>query len=226
MNVTYLSAMSLTTAANAIWLQNTAPWWVFGISTLLLREPVDRRDWITLIPSALGVGLILLHEIGGEARMGVVCGLASAVSYSGVIMFLRNLRQEDTAWLVSFNHLFTAAVIAPYIVVAGLWPSGRQWPLLICFGLVQMAVPYTLFGRGLRSISSQEAVAIALLEPIFTPIWAFFVRGEKPAWWTMAGAALIVAGLLLRYVRFGNQSRKLDTEVAFEAQAADVRSGD
>ncbi|HTQ38011.1 MAG TPA: DMT family transporter [Pirellulales bacterium] len=199
MNVTYLSAMSLTTAANAIWLQNTAPWWIFGVSVLVLREPLNRRDLFTLLPGALGVGLILLHEAGSESHIGVVCGLAAAVSYAGVIMSFRSLRGEDTFWLVSVNHLATAAILAPFVLWCGLWPSGWQWPLLVGFGFFQMALPYTLFGRGLRSISSQEAAAIALLEPILLPLWAFLVRGEKPAWWTVAGAAMILLGLILRY---------------------------
>ncbi len=199
MNATYLSAMSLTTAANAIWLQNTAPWWIFGISALVLLEPINRRDLFTLVPGALGVGLILLHEIGGESHAGVVLGLVAALSYAGVVMFFRNMRGEDTIWLVSVNHLVTAAVLAPYVLWLGLWPGGWQWPLLAGFGFFQMALPYTLFGRGLRSISSQEAAAIGLLEPILSPLWAFLVRGEKPAWWTTTGAVLILIGLVLRY---------------------------
>jgi drug/metabolite transporter (DMT)-like permease len=199
MNVAFLTAMSLTTAANAIWLQNTSPWWIFGISTLLLGEPVNRRDLFTLVPGALGVGMILMHELGGESQLGVMWGLASAASYAGVVMFFRSLRGEDTAWLVSINHLATAAIIAPFVLWRGLWPSGWQWPLLVCFGFFQMAVPYTLFGHGLRSISSLEAAAIALLEPCLSPLWAYLVRGEKPAWWTVVGAVLILFGLILRY---------------------------
>ncbi|HZZ29593.1 MAG TPA: DMT family transporter [Pirellulales bacterium] len=199
MNVTFLSAMSLTTAANAIWLQNTAPWWIFGIGTLVLRDPVNRRDLFTLVPGALGIGLILFHEAGSESHWGVVWGLLAALSYAGVVIFFRNLRGEDTFWLVSINHLVTAAVIAPFVLWRGLWPSGWQWPLLAGFGFFQMALPYTLFGRGLRLISAQEAAAIGLLEPILSPFWAFLVRGEKPGGWTIAGAAMILLGLVLRY---------------------------
>jgi drug/metabolite transporter, DME family len=199
MNVTYLTSISLTTAANAIWLQNTAPWWIFGISVLVLHEPVNRRDLFTLIPGAVGVGFILLHEMGGESHVGVLLGLASAVSYASVVMFFRALRGEDTMWLVSINHLVTAAIIAPYVIWLGLWPSGWQWPLLAGFGFFQMALPYTLFGRGLRSISTLEATAIGLLEPILSPLWAYLVRGEKPAWWTSVGAGMILLGLILRY---------------------------
>ena len=67
MNITYLSALALTTAANAIWLQSTAPWWVFLIGVLLLREPVDRRNLIPLVFGFVGVSTILLFEVQGQA---------------------------------------------------------------------------------------------------------------------------------------------------------------
>jgi drug/metabolite transporter (DMT)-like permease len=199
MNATYLSAMVLTTAANAIWLQSTAPWWIFAIGCLVLRQPVNRADLITLLPGGVGAGLILCHELGGQAQIGILCGLTSAVSYAGVVMFLRALRTEDSAWLVSLNHLVTATLLAPLAFTLGTLPSGIQWPLLLGFGFLQMALPYTLFARGLRSVSSLEASALALLEPVLTPLWAYLVRGEVPAWWTIAGAALILLGLILRY---------------------------
>ena len=70
---------------------------------------------------------------------------------------------------------------------------------LLGFGGLQMAVPYVLLARGLRSVGSQEAMGILLLEPVLTPFWAFAARGETPAAWTVAGATLILVGLVLRY---------------------------
>jgi drug/metabolite transporter (DMT)-like permease len=65
-----------------------------------------------------------------------------------------------------------------------------------------MGVPYLCMIRGLRTISSQEAVAIALLEPVLNPFWVFLFGLETPHWWTVAGASLILVGLVLRYVVF------------------------
>ena len=62
-----------------------------------------------------------------------------------------------------------------------------------------MALPYLLFGWGLKSISSNEAVTIGLLEPILVPVWAYFTSGEIPKPWTVWGAAIILTGLVLRY---------------------------
>jgi drug/metabolite transporter, DME family len=200
MNVTYLSAVVLTTAANAIWLQNTAPWWVFLIGVVLLGEPITRRDFVPLGFAALGVGTILVCELQGAARTGVALGLASGVAYASVVVCMRHMRAEDPAWLVALNHAVAAVVLLPWVLSIAVWPSIGQLAVLAAFGAMQMAIPYVLLIRALRSISSQEAVAIGLLEPVLMPVWVFLVWHERPAGWTIAGAALILTGLVLRYV--------------------------
>jgi drug/metabolite transporter (DMT)-like permease len=201
MNATYLCAMVLTTAANAIWLQSTAPLWIFVLGRLLLRESGDPRDLAPLGFAAAGIGVILWFEAGGQDARGVLLGLAAGVCYGAVVLCLRRLRDEDPVWLIALNHAFAALAMLPYVVSVGLWPSAAQLVVLAAFGAVQMAIPYVIFVRGLRHIGSQEAAGIGLLEPLLVPLWVYFVAGESPAWWTLAGGALILAGLALRYVR-------------------------
>ncbi len=201
MNVSYLTAMVRTTAGNAIWLQSMYPWWVFLFSVFLFRQPVVRRDLIPLMFGMLGVGLILFVEIsGGEATTGVACGTASGVFYAGVVVLMWRLSGDDSAWLVALNHAVAAAVLFPWVLHLGYWPSPAQMAVLAAFGVFQMAIPYLLLIWGLRRISTQEAAAIGLIEPVMLPLWVYLAGLESPAWWTKAGAALILTGLLLRYV--------------------------
>jgi len=208
MNITYLSAMALTTAANTTWLQATAPWWVFVMLVFFFREPVVRRNLVPLGFGFLGVGLIVLCEIQGRSPIGVACGLASGVSYAGVVVFLRQLRGENPAWLIALCHLAAAIVMLPWVIYLGVWPSSGQLLVLAAFGVVQMGIPYVLFFRGLRTIGSLEAVLIGLVEPVVLPFWAYLARGEIPAWWSIVGAALILVGLLLRYVVLAELQRR------------------
>lgn len=200
MNVSYLSAMTQTTAANAIWLQSTAPWWVFLTGVLVLKQPFARSERVPLVVGGIGLAIILWFQVQGQAQAGVLWGLFSGFTYAGVVMALRALRDHDAVWLVSVAHLFTAAVMLPYVLYVGIWPTGFQLPVLAGFGLLQMALPYVFFTRGLRSITAQEATAIGLLEPLLLPMWVYLTWGEAPAPSTLVGGGLILVGLALRYV--------------------------
>ena len=210
MNYTYLTAMAKGSAANAIWLQFTAPIWVLLAGVLLFGEKATRRDLGLLVLSVAGVGVILFYESRGTSLEAVLWGLASGLFYAGVVLSLRNLRSMDATWLAAVNHTVTAAALAP-LAMAPLWegsrssvplPGGIQWALLAGFGILQMGLPYVLFTRGLRSIPSHEGANIGLLEPLLVPVWVYVAWGHPPAWWTLVGGGLILVGLLLRYVRW------------------------
>lgn len=203
MNVVFLQSMVLTTAANAIWLQNIAPLWVC-LFARLSGEPLDRRDATMLLFAAAGVGLILVCELGGQSwngdgPRGVLFGFCSGLFYAGVIHFLRRLREADAAWLIVVNLATTAVCLAPMPIVTGVWPHGIQWFALAAFGLIQLGAPYYLFARGLKGISGQEAAGIGLLEPVLVPVWVYLCFGEVPEWWTIVGGGLIFFGLVWRY---------------------------
>jgi drug/metabolite transporter (DMT)-like permease len=208
MSVSYLFAMTLTTAANAIWLQSTAPLWVCLFGWVLLRRKPQRRDFLPLALCALGLSVILIFELrqpdatrlgGNWAQLGLCFGLLAGACYAGVVMFLHSLRDQSAVWLVALNHLATATVLFPYVLYVGRWPNPTQWLVLAGFGLLQLGLPYLLFSRGLKSISSQEASLLALLEPVLVPVWVLLVLGNhETRWWTLVGGGLVCIGLALR----------------------------
>ena len=191
MNYTFLGAMTLTNEANAIWLQHTAPVWVFLVGVLAFREPVHARDKWLLACCAAGVGLILCFEIRGQAPLGVALGLGGGATYAAVVLSLRYLRGEDGAWLVFLNNLCTAIVFAPFLMTSGILPSGKQLAYLSAFGMFQMGLPYLLFARGLRRVAGHEAAGIVLLEPILVPVWVYLAWRHAPSY---EAPALVDAG--------------------------------
>ncbi len=204
MNATYISAMALGTAANAILLQNTAPFFVFIASVFLLGEPADRRSLYALF---IGMaGMIVIVAGGGQlgTRFDVtLMALGSGITYAIIVLCLRALRSESPQWLIVQNQLGSAIFVALAILVCNgvaFWfdwlttPTWRQLLLLFGFGSIQMGLPYWLFARGLRSVSPQEAGAITLLEPMLNPLWAYLISPETdtPANTTWLGGALIL----------------------------------
>jgi drug/metabolite transporter, DME family len=205
MNYTYLTAMAKGSAANAIWLQCTAPVWVLLVGVLIFQERAIWRDWLLVAFAAAGVAVILYFESRGASLEAVLWGLASGVFYAGVVLSLRQMRAMESAWLVALNHLVTALVLAPLAFSSSHFPGGTQWLLLAGLGIVQMGLPYVLFARGLKAIPGHEATGIGLMEPLLVPVWVYLAWREQPAWWTLAGGSLILVGLAVRYS--GGQSK-------------------
>jgi drug/metabolite transporter (DMT)-like permease len=217
MSGVYLTAMGLGKAGNAIFLQNTAPFWVYLFSLLLLGQTGDRRGWAAVLIGLIGAGVIVAgnwpagmprdEERGAIAVL--VLGLTSGVVYAGVVLLIGALRDYSTAWLVFLNHTGSAAALGLFVAVAPVevtgWealPTGRQLGLLAVFGAVQMALPYWLFARGMRTVGPQEAGIITLLEPLLNPAWAYMLTPETdtPNTPMYLGGGLIFAALLWRYI--------------------------
>jgi drug/metabolite transporter (DMT)-like permease len=198
MNATFVSALALGTAANAILLQYTAPMWMFLVSVWWLGERADLRSFAALLIGLVGVGIIIK---GGwdEAKLSVIgLGLGSGVAYAGVVVCLRVLRDGSSRWLTVLNHLGSALVLVPFVWLLPL-PSPGQLGLLFLYGAAQMGLPYWLMARGLRTVSAQEAGTITLLEPLLNPIWAYLVSREEPAQATLIGGTFILGALVWRY---------------------------
>jgi drug/metabolite transporter, DME family len=200
MNYTYLTAMVKGSAANAIWLQCTAPVWVLLVGVFAFGERSVWRDWLMVACAAIGIGVIVYFESRGEALDAVAWGLGSSFFYAGVVLSLRQLRGFNSAWLAALNHLVTAIVLVPFAFGEAQLPNGIQWPMLAAFGVLQMGLPYVLFAHGLKQIPGHEATGIGLVEPLLNPLWVFIAWGARPAWWTVVGGAFILFGLAIRYL--------------------------
>jgi drug/metabolite transporter (DMT)-like permease len=201
----YIGAIKATTAANAIYLQCTASFWMIPLSAWLLGERPDRRAACAIGLATLGIAAIVLYGYDGRPRegVGIALGLASGVAYASVAIGLRGLRDLDPVWLSAVNNLAGAVALGISVVLyrgSIVAPTAAQTLVLFAFGTLQMAIPYCLFARGLREINAPEAGLLALLEPALNPIWVLLVNGERPAPATLAGGLFLLSGVAIRYL--------------------------
>jgi drug/metabolite transporter (DMT)-like permease len=202
MNLLFVTAMTRTSAAAAIFLQYTSTLWAFVFGVIFLREPIRRENLVTLAFCLAGIGWIVVDSWHGERFVGNLMAIGSGMAYGGVVITLRHLREEDSVWLVVLNHLVSGAIVVPWVVWHGLVPTAEQAGLIVALGVLQMGLPYILFARGVRSISAQEASLTTLLEAILNPVWVWLLWGENVPTATLIGGSLILVGLVLRYVAF------------------------
>jgi DME family drug/metabolite transporter len=199
MNWLFISAMTYTTAAAAIFLQYTSTFWAFLFGALLLKEPLERRNIVALGFASAGIAWIVAADWNDARFWGTLMGLGSGLAYGGVVVSLRVLREENGPWLIALCHVISCGVLLPWVLSGSAVPNDVQWSMIILLGVVQMAIPYVLFSRGLRYIPTQEAALIPLFEPICNPLWVWLIWSESIPGPTLIGGAMIAAGLLLRY---------------------------
>jgi drug/metabolite transporter (DMT)-like permease len=195
----FVSANKLTTAANAIVLQYTAPVLVYLFSRLVLGEKISTPNALALVVSMVGVGFISVDSAGEPEMSGVSLALLSGVLFAIYMVNLQQIKRISAVYLTWLNNLVCALLILPFLK-APLALSSDQLLIVAIMGAVQLGLPYFLFSTGLRTIPLQEAALIALIEPVLNPVWVALIVGEIPSFATLTGGAMILTALAVRYL--------------------------
>lgn len=194
--VLFVSANRLTTAANAIFIQDSAPLFVLALSWAFLRERPSAQELLAVPVFLLGLGLFFLDHLSLGQLRGNLVALASGVAFALCITGMRALKDRAAA-AAAHGNLVAVAVCLPF---AAFGPTPRPLDLgLVAFlGVFQLGLAYALFARGIRDTPAVEASLLVLLEPVLNPIWALLFAGERPGPLAVAGGAIILGATAWR----------------------------
>lgn len=207
--ILFVLGNKLTTAANTIFLQSTAPLYVLLLGPWLLKEPVRRRD--LLFMAAIAVGLVLFF-VGAQAPLatapdplrGNMLALLSGVTWAFTVVGLRWLgsREEEggenaaVVTVVAGNTLAFAFCLPWALPVQQA--TTADWAVVAYLGIFQIGLAYLFLTAGIRRVPALEAATLLLVEPALNPIWAWLVHGERPGTWAIAGGALILGATIVK----------------------------
>jgi drug/metabolite transporter (DMT)-like permease len=207
-NMFFVSATKLTTAANAIFLEYSAPLWVLVFSPLLLAEPVRRRDFLTLLVTAGGLVLFfVVPERATALSPGIVKGnwlaLGAGIGYAFILMGLRWLKDGGgESAIVAGSAMTTVACMVPMLMAPagspGAFTAGRpvDWLIIAGIGVVSLGLGYACCARGMRGVPAAQGSLLSLIEPVLNPFWVWLVfRDERPGPWALIGGALILSSV-------------------------------
>ena len=202
----YVQANKHTTAASAIFLQATSPFFILLLAPLLLGEHATRRDVIQMLAMGAGFGLFFLgmdqpSATAPNPALGNLLAAVCAVTWAFTVIGYRWLARRGTSIAtaaVAGN--LTAALIA--FVMAQPLVAGRpvDWGVVVFLGVCQLGIPYLFLARAVPQVRAIEVGLFLLIEPVLNPIWAWLVHGETPGAPTIAGGALILGATLIRAV--------------------------
>ncbi len=209
--ILYVSANKLTTAANAIFLQSTAPIYMLMLGPWLMQEKVRRKDLLLVSSLALGLAMFFLgveppRETAPAPMIGNILGAIAGLTWALTILGLRWLGRRDGQTGGEAEASVVAGNLIAFVCCLPLaWPvvSSRMldWTLVGYLGVFQIGLAYFFLTRGIRRISALEASLLILLEPVLNAFWAWLVHGEQPGPLSLAGCSLILGSTLLFTLR-------------------------
>jgi len=203
----FVLANRLTTAANTIFLQSTAPLYLLVLGPWLLKEPIRRQDVAFMAAVGLGLALFFVSAetpvvTAPDPAKGNLLALASGFFWALTVCGLRWMgaaggeHGSPVAAVVSGN--LTAFLVALPMALPLGSHAPVDWVVIIYLGVFQIALAYVLVTSALRRIPALEASLILLIEPVLNPVWAWLFQGEQPGAWALLGGAIILGATTLK----------------------------
>ncbi|HEY6104097.1 MAG TPA: DMT family transporter [bacterium] len=202
---TYYFTISVTNVATALFLQYTAPVFVALYGRVAQGESLGWLKGVAIVLAVAGSYFLVTGGTGIRVYpLGITTGLLSAVAF-GTYAILGRGRVRQAGPTVSLLYalgtgaVFWTIVVPPWrAYLAGY--TAQEWLLFAYIVVFGTLLPFGLFLRGLRTISSSMASLTATLEPVVGATAAFLILGEVLAGAQIAGGLAIAAAVVLMQV--------------------------
>jgi drug/metabolite transporter (DMT)-like permease len=189
----FVAANKTTTAANAILLQYIGPVFTAIIGAWILKERARLEHWVAFLFVGAGMVLLFMDKLGGGRLLGNVLAVLSGLTFSFCFVFLRMQKDESPLESMLIAHWFTAVIglgVALFLPLPALtWKAAGAIAIL---GVFQVGIAAILFTAAIKRIPAVFANLIAVIEPVFNPLWVFLALGEAPGLIALIGGAVII----------------------------------
>lgn len=194
--ILFVMATQMTTAANAILLQYTAPVFVALLSYWFLKEKVTRFDWATTAVVMGGMVLFFFDDLSAGYLGGNILALLSGITFACFTLFMRKQKEGSPVESVILGSILTVLIGIPFLF-SGPPAGAYSWPAMMVMGFF-MGVAFILYCGVIRQVRAIEAILVLIAEPLLNPVWVFIILGERPGPWALVGGAVIVGAITLR----------------------------
>jgi len=191
--ILYISANKLTTAANAIVLQYSAPISILILSALFFRQRFRRGDVLAVVMTTLGISLFFFDKLSNKSMLGNVLALLAGVFFAGMFVVTGHTNEDSRSSGILLAHLMTAVVGLPFFFFSHNPISMPALAAIFALGIFQLGIPYLLYGIAARNCSPLSCSLISFIEPLLNPVWVFLFNGEAPGFYALLGGAVVLA---------------------------------
>lgn len=195
--ILFVIATKTTTAANAIFLQSTAPIYVLIFEPIITKTKLQRINVITISVTFFGMILFFMGDITPRHIEGNIIALLAGIAFAWFFLGMRKNDKQFGEASIFYGNIIVAIFSIPFITDISYVSFSDLW-MLMFLGVFQIAFAYALFSYGLKRIMAVEASIISMFEPVLNPIWVFIGYGEKPGFWAIVGGVIIITAVTAR----------------------------
>lgn len=192
----FITATKLTTAANAIFLQYSAPLYLALLGYWFLGERPKRADWAAMAVILMGMLLFFGNDLSFDELRGNIFGILSGLSMAVMILCTRRQKDGAPATTIFLGNIFAVVVGLPFLAQATF--SFQNLATILYLGIFQIGLSFVAYSIAIKYVPALEAILILTLEPVLNPVWVFLVLGEIPGVLPIIGGALVMGAVVVR----------------------------
>lgn len=193
-NALYSVANKLTTAANTIVLQFTAPIFVILFSALFWKRRPQKLDIAACAVVFGGVLFFFVDSLEAGGALGNLLAVLSGAAYGGVFL-LNDFPDSDAISSVFWGDVLSAVTGLPFLLRETVFTPTALTSLVV-LGVFQVAVAYILLTIGLRTTPAVTASLVSGIEPVLNPLLVAVFYGERIGRFAFIGAAVVICGVV------------------------------
>ncbi len=195
--ILFVLATKTTTAANAIFLQYTAPIYILIFEPLINKTPFEKINIITIIICFSGMILFFMGELSPGHLEGNIFALLSGLAFASFMIGMRKNKAKHQFSSIFYGNVLVALISLPFIFDIQMLTFSDLW-MVAFLGIFQIGIAYAIFSYGLKRVYAIEASLIGMIEPVLNPVWVFFGYGETPSFMAIIGGLIIITTISVR----------------------------
>ena len=202
-NITFVVSIQNTNVANTLVMIATAPMLSAILGAIFLKEPPDKKTWVSIIVTFLAIIYIFFDSLKLGNFYGDILGFVTALGLAVGAVTVRSARSKNLVPAAVIGKMFVALFALLFIESFALTESDLLIIPTMC--ILCVAIPFVLVTIAPRFIPAAEVNLFFLLETIVGPIWVWLIIKEQPSMETLQGGAIIIITIAIHsYLKLKN----------------------
>jgi drug/metabolite transporter (DMT)-like permease len=204
----FVAANKLTTAANAIVLQFTAPLFIVVFSAIIYGKKIKKLDLIAVLVTFAGIALFFLDKLSTGYLLGNIVAIVAGIFMAFMYMTMGDIQGEEKFSAAFLGQMFAFLGGLPFLIVTKPALSGMPLLYIFLLGVFQLGIAYTLYTRASEYCPPLACCLLGAVEPLLNPVWVAIFDGEVPGVFALIGGVIVVTAVTGWCVLSGREDRK------------------